>query len=93
MPAGGALQRGDGGRLVEVDDPVELVGQRGVEVVAQALGLGSVDDADGPLQPGCSPAPTPIAPRVAATSASSGKVTEICFLNMPTCPNLSHKFA
>src|SRR4051812_11877923 len=51
VPAGGALQRGDGGGLVEVDDRVELVGQGGVEVVAQALGLGSVDDADRPLQP------------------------------------------
>jgi hypothetical protein len=33
-------------RLVDVDDHVELVGDARVEVVRDALGLGTVDDAD-----------------------------------------------
>ena len=41
----------NGGRAVEVEHGVELPRQDGVEVVAEALGLRLVDDADGALQP------------------------------------------
>jgi hypothetical protein len=51
LPAGRALQRLDGARLVDVDHRVELVGQSRPEVVADALGLRPVDHADCPLQP------------------------------------------
>src|SRR5262245_1475920 len=50
LPIGGGLERCDGSRLVEVQDGVELIRQPCVEVVALALGVGSVDHADRPLQ-------------------------------------------
>src|SRR5256714_3089134 len=50
LPEGVAFERLDGSRLVEVYNCVELLGELRVEVVAQPLGLRSVDDADGALQ-------------------------------------------
>ena len=40
LPGGGSLQRLDSAGFVEVDHRVELARERGVEVVARALGLG-----------------------------------------------------
>src|SRR6266508_1012204 len=51
LPAGGALQRLDRPRLVDVYDSVELVRQTGVKVVTPALGFWPVDHTDRPLQP------------------------------------------
>src|SRR2546423_15612626 len=51
LPEGVAFERLDGGRLVEVYNCVELLGELRVEVVAQPLGLRSVDDADGAFEP------------------------------------------
>src|SRR5829696_2453176 len=45
-------QRRHGPRLLEPDEGVELLGEHGLEVVAVALGLGTIDDADGPLEAG-----------------------------------------
>src|SRR5215218_6490133 len=52
LPVRLPFERLDGRRLVEVEHGVELLGELRVEVVAQALGLGPVDDADGALEPG-----------------------------------------
>src|SRR5262245_37497899 len=46
LPFGGGLERCDGPRLVEVQDGVELIRQLCVEIVALALGVGTVDHAD-----------------------------------------------
>src|SRR6266576_1581324 len=45
-----SLERHEGGRRVDVDDRVELIGRPGAEIMARAFRLGSVDDADGPLE-------------------------------------------
>src|SRR4051812_30555429 len=50
LPLAGALERLDGGRLIEVDDRVELRAHARVEVVRDPLGLRAVDDADRTLQ-------------------------------------------
>src|SRR5438067_7103296 len=50
FPLGRALERLNGARLVEVDHGVELIPQPGLEVVADAFGLRSIDDAYRPLQ-------------------------------------------
>src|SRR5712691_1980804 len=44
------LQRLHRAGLVDVDDRVELLGQAGVEVVAEPLGLRPIDDADRALE-------------------------------------------
>lgn len=51
VPLGGALERLDRARLVDVDHRVELVLQPDVEVMALALRFGTVDDADRSLEP------------------------------------------
>lgn len=51
LPPGRAFKRLNRPRLVKVHHGVELIRQSSVEVVAQTLGLGTVDHADGPLQP------------------------------------------
>src|SRR4051812_17982383 len=48
-----ALQRLQGVRFIEVNEGVELLGQPGLEVVAPALGLGAVDDADCAFEARC----------------------------------------
>src|SRR5437879_12933279 len=59
IPLCGALERLDGASLVEMKNGVELVGQSGFEVVAEALGFGPVTDTDGGFEarlaqdPGC----------------------------------------
>ena len=50
VPSRCEIERLHGGRLVEVDDRVELLRKAGLEVVAGPLGLGSVDHADGALE-------------------------------------------
>jgi hypothetical protein len=62
IPAGAPLQRLQGARFVEVYDGVKLAGDPGPEVVASALGLRPIDDADGPFQ--------------LSTSAESGDVAK-----------------
>src|SRR5262245_19776384 len=57
IPPGRPLERLDGPRLVDVHDGVELIGQQRVEVVARALGVGTVDDADGPFEAGSAQCP------------------------------------
>jgi hypothetical protein len=52
LPCGGVLERFDRPRLIEVEHGIELVRQPCQEVVAQALGFGTVDDPDGPLELG-----------------------------------------
>src|SRR5918992_4192351 len=51
LPLARALERLHGLRLVDMDHGVELLGERRVEVVREALGLGPVDDADRALEP------------------------------------------
>src|ERR1044071_458110 len=46
LPVCAAFERLDRRRLVEMQHGVELLGEARVEVVAQPLGLGAVDDAD-----------------------------------------------
>src|SRR4051812_26027372 len=56
LPAGPerrALQRLQRAGFVEVNEGVELVGEPGLKIVAPALGLGTVDDADGALEALC----------------------------------------
>jgi len=42
------------GRLVEMDNSIELIAQPREEVVVKVFGLRAVDHADGSLQPGTS---------------------------------------
>src|SRR4051812_48161015 len=50
VPTCGAIERLQRLRPVEMDHHVELRGQARIEIVAPALGLGSIDDADGALE-------------------------------------------
>src|SRR5438045_599924 len=50
LPGRYPLQRLDGRGHVEVDHGVELLGQPGVEVMAEPFRLGQVNDPNGPLQ-------------------------------------------
>src|SRR5205823_1177196 len=52
VPLGRALERLHRARLVEVQHRVELLRQARAEVVALALGVGTVDHADRPLEAG-----------------------------------------
>ena len=54
FPEAGALQWLDSARRVVVEDGVELLGDDGFEIVAEPLGLRSIDNTDRPLQPGLS---------------------------------------
>src|SRR5688572_24644160 len=65
-PAGGPFERLDRPCLVDVDQRVELVGQAGIEVVADTLGLRAIDHADSPLQ---LPVAQPFDRRAAITQA------------------------
>src|SRR5689334_20972768 len=51
LPTGRALEWLDRTCLVEVDDCIELRGQPRAQVMAHALGVGSIDDADRALEP------------------------------------------
>ena len=46
-----AFQRFDGAADIDVDHSIELVRQRGEEVMADSFALWQVDDADGAFQP------------------------------------------
>src|SRR3954471_20341832 len=52
-------------RIVEPDISVELLGQDRLAIVAPALGLRAVDNADEPLQPRLAPRLAPVPPRLA----------------------------
>ena len=70
VPHRTAFQRLDRPGVVEVDHGVELVGQPRVEVVAEAFGLGPVDDADRALEPRLAQAVRDVAsPRSGSRSA------------------------
>src|SRR5438552_856771 len=64
VPPRGALEGLDGARLVEVQHGVELLGQPRAEVVARALGVRTIDHADGPLEAGAAQAPRGAVPLV-----------------------------
>src|SRR3954463_7707587 len=46
-----AFQRLQRRSFVDVEHGIELVGQTGAKIMARALGLRTIDDADGALQP------------------------------------------
>src|SRR5688572_4607083 len=51
VPRAGPLERLEGTCFIEMNDRVELVRQASLEIMAQSLRLGPVDDADGALEP------------------------------------------
>jgi hypothetical protein len=52
IPEGAPFQRLHGPRDVVMEHGIELRSEPGLEIVAEPLRIGSVDDTDGPLQPG-----------------------------------------